>query len=305
MNSCIKLILFSLSFSAIAQSIGFNNFVPNYYDSETPVFVVLHGCKQKAEDILRDTYFTDYAEKNQAIVFTPEQSLMNNWDHCWNWFLPANQQSFIISETQTIMAELSSFLLIHDIQLNPVYLVGFSSGAAQALNLLACHPESFQGAALHSGIAYRVAQDVFEADQVIQTGPRESNEELAQKLASCSDEAQSWAHMKILLFHGSVDSRVVPANQVSIKNQFLSFYDYLDDKEFNNSHIYDSNFEVKTPIGKYPYQQETHEFYNNSILHSYLIQGLAHDWSGGNERLGRNDPLGPNATEMIFDILGN
>src|SRR6185436_10725099 len=51
-----------------------------------PLIVLLHGCKQSTEEIVRGTRFEALADKLGAYVLLPKQSESANPYGCWNWF---------------------------------------------------------------------------------------------------------------------------------------------------------------------------------------------------------------------------
>ena len=60
-------------------------------DALVPLEVMLHGCKQDAEDFARGTGMNDVAAREGFLVLYPEQRRKSNGMGCWNWFEPAHQ----------------------------------------------------------------------------------------------------------------------------------------------------------------------------------------------------------------------
>jgi hypothetical protein len=51
-----------------------------------PAIVLLHGCKQTPDDIVKGTRFEALADRMGAYVLLPKQSQSANPYGCWNWF---------------------------------------------------------------------------------------------------------------------------------------------------------------------------------------------------------------------------
>ncbi len=294
--------LLSLAPFVTNATITFDTYLPTNKNSKTAVYVVLHGCKQGPNDILADTRFQELADNYNYAIVTPKQNVMMNWDRCWNWFFPGNQMKAVGSEITTIMNYIRKFKRKNNLLNSKTFAIGFSAGAAQTMNLMACYPYEFDGIAVHSGIAYQGATDAWQAQEVIVKGPAYSNIELVYRMKGCSPLNQ-WKEKTIVLFHGKEDQRVVPANFTSIKNQIMGRLDLQDDGKLNNSHVVKEEYSEEKPYRKHPYTYEFTELKGDNHIHSYLVENMAHDWSGGPVRIGRNDPKGPDATAIIIDLF--
>lgn len=288
-----------------AHAISYDYWMPERTNDETRVFLALHGCKQEPEDLIRDTFLEEKVESDNIVIFAPDQQTWINFDRCWNWFFRHNQFSSTFSTTESIRNSFHLFKLQNNLLQNRTYGLGFSAGSGQLANLFACYPDEFDGVAFHSGIAYRSATGVEEAEAILTDGPSVSNEWLAENFNSCNDDQEMnlWGMKDILLFHGSDDERVVSDNFEAFEAQLLGHYDLLDDDEINNSALLNQYEEIYYPQEKYPYQIDIFEIEDNVMIQSIFVEGLGHDWSGGEERVGRNDPNGPQATEIILETF--
>lgn len=278
-------------------------FIPQGVNKKTPVIFVLHGCKQDANEFLRDNYLIEKA-KGKVAIYAPSQSLSQNIDKCWNWFLPFNQTRSHFSETKKLLDGLQRFKARNGLAENPVYLMGFSAGAAQVMNYLACYPDHFDGALVHSGLAYKVSDRIWDINYVIAYGPKRPHKELIEDFVACSNQERSYLDKKIMVFHGTNDFRVNIKNFNALEVQLVESFDYRDDGIRNGSFNFEEIHNTFT-INEYDYEYRSYK-YKKLHLEFYEIDKLRHDWSGGDERRNRNDPLGISATDKFLErILNN
>ena len=76
------------TFSSSADSRPYVVYTPANYQvgTATPLLVLLHGCKQTAEDFAVGTQMDQLAEQYGFIVLYPQQIHTSNRNLCWNWF---------------------------------------------------------------------------------------------------------------------------------------------------------------------------------------------------------------------------
>ena len=166
---------------------------------------MLHGCKQDPDDFAAGTGMNALAEEGRLLVAYPGQSGTANVSGCWNWFDPAHQSrdagepAILAGLTREIVAE---FGLPRD----RVFVAGLSAGGAMAAVMAETHPELFAAAGIHSGLAYRSANDVMSAFAAMRgQGGFDS--------ASGSGQAPG---PRLIVFHGTADRTVHPSNAESI-----------------------------------------------------------------------------------------
>lgn len=256
-----------------APSLASLIYTPTNFNKETAqIVVVIHGCLQSAESMSLGTGWDQIAEKNNLIVLYPQVPTQSNPLDCWGWYLSENQRPDS-GQVKLIMDEVKNLKTTYDLKNASVFVTGISSGAGLAANLLACHPDEFQGGALHSGMSYGVAQDLAAAQKVMSQGPSES-----PSSAPCKPQNFNGT---ILVIQGTSDKIVHPLNASRIIHDFTG--------EKNPS----SKDELKG--GGLSYTVSNYSTSGNPRGRLVMIQNLDHAWSGFSENLRNKVLLAPKA----------
>lgn len=269
-----------------------------------PLLVLLHGCKQNPNMILEGTGLEDAALKYDFVVMAPEQTVINNIDHCWNWFLDVNQVRSSFNEMGQIIGAIDAMVATSKIDRERVFLAGMSAGGVMAHNLSVCYPDYFASVAIHSGLAYKVAENMFEAQTVLTASQLKSPNYLGEMAFECSRDVRRKRLKQMILIHGNKDPRVDPYHMELISRTNEVMLDYRDDDSRNNSlKVTVKTAEKKTGDGysvvrtvkNYPKMDFTET--------SYLVKGMAHAWGGGKPISPNFDPKAPSSTELILNFL--
>lgn len=266
-----------------------------------PLVVVLHGCHQDARTIDGITRFSQLADRVGFAVMFPEQNPMWNAERCWNWFLPFHQARGT-GEPAWIAGAVRDAVARFRFDPSRVYVVGLSAGAAMANILASCYSELFAAVALHSGLEYLAAFNVFEAENALRIGGGLSAEQSARAAFACSGAVGR--RMPAIVVHGSEDRRVAFVNADQVFDQYLIYNDLADDGLKNGSFPYGSRRvrEGAVPGGR-AYRIEDAEIAGAAIVSRITVFGMAHAWSGGAPITPNGDPAGPDATSAIWDFF--
>ena len=266
---------------------------------EIPLLVLFHGCKMNSADILEVTELKKLAAIKNFALLTPDQSNSFNYDNCWNWFSPSNQEITSFSELSIIKGGIDWMVSRYPINLEKIFLAGFSAGAAISTNLFYCYPESFAGLAAHSGVAFKAADNVTQANNALTQGSKKTDKQLSKDAFACAKpNAAQLNAKKMILFHGSKDKRVVGKNALQANKQFVGFWDLADDGKWNHSvpvvvndsHVDNADFPtaiVRTTVGSYGW------------VELIQITNLDHRWSGGNLKNPYGQPESLDASEYL------
>lgn len=268
-----------------------------------PLLVALHGCKQDASIFLNGTGLKNVAESHEFYLLVPEQSVLHNIDHCWNWFLNFNQDYVPFNEMEQIISGIEFIKKSYLIDLDKIFVAGMSAGGAMAHNLTACYPDYFSGSVIHSGLAYKSAETLTEAQSVMTSTNQKTVEYLGKKMFECSRRATKHRLKKVLVIHGEDDPRVLALHGQRIQKVQEVWRDYLDDgkRNFSAKNIRTQK-SWKFPNG-YTVEQ-TDIIYKDFAERFLLVKGLKHAWGGGPILSNNFDPLAPSSNNFILSYFG-
>jgi poly(hydroxyalkanoate) depolymerase family esterase len=248
--------------------------------------VMLHGCTQSPEDFAAGTGMNGVAEENRLLVIYPAQTNRENPMACWNWFRPGDQRrdagepAIIAGLTESVRAQFG-------VPKARVFVAGLSAGGAMAAIMGETHPDLYAAVGVHSGLAFGSANDVSSAFSAMQ------GQEMEPGGLGGGRAVPDGACPRVIVFHGSADSTVHPANAGRIVGR----------------HVEDLARIVRSehaPAGE-------GRGYTRLVLPSedgvpalecWMIDGAGHAWSGGHPSGSYTDPRGPNASaEMVRFFL--
>jgi poly(hydroxyalkanoate) depolymerase family esterase len=285
---------------------GYKLWVPAGYGGKFPVplLLMLHGCTQTPDDFAAGTRMNEIADANRFLVAYPEQPSEANAYKCWNWFLPEHQ-SRGAGEPALLAAVVEQVRASYRVDAQRVYVAGVSAGAAMAVICGATYPDIFAAIGVHSGLQYKGATNLAEAlaAQTKGAGPDPNRQGLLayQTINGVKSGARK-AGIPVIVFHGSLDAAVNPANAEQVVKQWAQTDDYLDDDGDNNT--VDDRADATTNgtvAGGYTY---TKQIYNDAegkpLIEKWIVQGMKHAWSGGSAAGSYTDAKGPDASAEMW-----
>lgn len=262
----------SATFANASGSREYRVYIPKLQGKQpSGIVMMLHGCTQSPADFATGTGMNRVAETHGLIVVYPGQSRDANMQLCWNWFSPADQHHG--AGEPAILAGLAEHLKDqYDVATGRTFVAGLSAGAAMAVILGHTYPDVFAAVGAHSGLPYKSAHDVPSAFA-------------AMGGTGTGGALSSGPSVPTIVFHGTTDNTVNPANGQRIAdNARASGVELLDDGTTNGRR----------------YKRTTVLSGTAPALEHWVIDGLAHAWSGGNASGSYADPAGPDASaEMV------
>jgi len=252
-----------------------------------PLIVLLHGCKQDAQDFAHGTAMNALAEQHGFMVLYPEQIAKANSQMCWNWFEPGHQQlgrgepGMIAALTQHILGSHQAgngdrTLAIADP--SRVYIAGLSAGGAMAAVVAGLYPDVFAALGVHSGLPAGAAQNLLSAFAAMRLGAK----------------GEGVSALPTIVFHGYADKTVHPDNGENISDAAVA--------AFKASGL--PLLKQSSAVGDNKAQNAERVTYRGddglSYVEHWQINEGPHAWSGGDAKGSYTDPDGPSASEAML-----
>jgi poly(hydroxyalkanoate) depolymerase family esterase len=246
------------------------------------LIVMLHGCRQTADDFSVGTNMNAIAEEHDLLVVYPHQPSTANSMSCWNWFRPQDQArlggeaAIIAGITREVCGEF-------EVPQENVFVAGLSAGGAMAAVLGSTYPDLYSAIGIHSGLPYKCAHDVNSAFAAMR----------GQNGNSARASVGAGLRPRLIVFHGSADQTVAPANATLLWNDAVRSKPPGEVLELTASaggrtvdrRIFSASADVAS-------------------VEAWIIHGSGHAWSGGNPRGSYTEGDGPDASvEMVRFFL--
>lgn len=280
----------------VAPARTYRIYEPAALAADPCLLVVLHGCRQTAEDIAEGTRLNEHADERGWLVVYPEQAIAANKYGCWNWFDPANQRGD--GECAIIAAMQDAVRLRFGMEHAHTFLAGMSAGGALVSQLALRHRERWAAVAIHSGLPYGAATDPWGAQRAMREGALNLAAAQALRPASVAGAVPA------LILHGNEDSVVNRRNADLLMRQFLGWNGYFpNDSDWGNATLPPVDVaHLKTPYGHSYILRDYGEPGRTPVRECEVI-GMGHAWSGGDSALPYHDELGPDASALMVEFF--
>lgn len=262
-------------FQSATGTLAAELYTPTQAHRGMPLIVMLHGCTQTAGDFATGTGMNRLAGEQGCFVLYPEQSRKVNAQGCWNWFDVAHQSR---NRGEPALIAGITRQLIQEKAIDPaqVYIAGLSAGGAMAGIVAECYPDIFSAVGIHSGLPPGAASTVSEAFS-------------AMRGRALPTDAPTDT-VRTIVFHGSADRTVSPANADLIRERLLG----TSDEVTRERH------EIRKP-GKRNATVTRQRAADERMCHEFWrIHGGGHAWAGGNSHGTHTDPEGPDASAAMM-----
>jgi len=133
-------------------------YVPDNLPNPAPLVMVLHGCAQTHEDVLRDWGMQAAADRYHFILVAPYVTSWDLWDgirgdNCWGFWLPQHRQAGR-GEPEDLYQIALEVERGHPVDPQKRYVTGLSSGGAMSVILTVTHNDYWAAAAPAAGLPY-------------------------------------------------------------------------------------------------------------------------------------------------------
>ncbi|BAN25892.1 esterase PHB depolymerase [Caballeronia insecticola] len=263
---------------------------PKAAGDRLPLVVMLHGCKQNADEFAQGTRFNLLADKYGFAVLYPEQSKHDHAHRCWRWYDDSGgggggEAASVVSLVKAVVAE-------HDLDAERVYVAGMSAGAGLAALLAVRYPHVFAAVGLHSGVVFGEARSAIGAMDVMRRGSRTD----PVALIDTAVDVRDYPGMPAIIVHGELDSVVTSNNAEQLTKQFLRLNGFID--AAGNRRAGET-------------RQESHpdgvvsDYFKNGrrVVKTSIVRGLGHSWAGGDDTVAFHSSKGPDSSGVMWEFF--
>lgn len=266
-------------------------YIPDKTKGKRRLIVMLHGCTQDPDDLARGTRMNEVARERGVLVLYPEQPATANPLKCWNWFTAANQVRGA-GEPALLAAMIRKVIADQAINPSGVFIAGLSAGGAMTAILGATYPEMFSAIAVHSAIAYGLATDMSQA-LVAMRSPKADGAALGHAVVAAMGERRKI--LPVFIAQGSIDMSVNVAHAGLLVEQWLVANGHAGAPPIVG-HV--------ASTGGYSSDRSTYRAVNGRpLIEVWMVNGLAHAWSGGSKDGTYTDEKGPDISHAIVDFF--
>ncbi len=264
-----------------------------------PLLVMIHGCKQNADEFARGTRMNEIADSEGFAVLYAEQSSFANFRRCWNWFEPNTAAGQ--GECAIVLEMIVAAKKLTSIDRHRVYVAGMSSGAALAGLIGYHHPDLIAGVAMHSGLPPLANPSASSAVLAMKNGARLD----AAALSEAYWEIQADFPPPLMVIHGDADSRVHERNATASMRLWEALWEGAPDgaTAAEKTALTRVDKTVAATESSRGYTQTDLLRHGRIVARSLRVSGLAHAWSGGDATLDFNDARGPNVSALLWRFL--
>ena len=209
-------------FGSDPGSLSANTYIPESFQSNGPLVVVLHGSTQSAESYNLGSGWSTLADECGMALLFPGQKMTNNAARGFNWFKLGDSQRGG-GESLSIRQMIKQVVDDRAVDPSRVFITGLSSGGAMTSVMLATYPEVFAGGAIIAGLPYRTADNLMQALVRMKGYGGPSDRKLDALVRGASEYTGQWPTISV--WQGGRDTTVDSSNAGSIVRQWQKIHD--------------------------------------------------------------------------------
>jgi poly(hydroxyalkanoate) depolymerase family esterase len=260
------------------------------FNEPMPLVVMLHGCKQNADEFAQGTRINLLADRYGFAVLYPEQSKHDHAHRCWRWYDDSGGGGG--GEAASVVSLVNAIVEQHDLDGERVYVAGMSAGAGLAALLAVRYPHVFAAVGLHSGVVFGEAHSAIGAMDVMRRGSRSD----PVTLIDAAVDVRDYPGMPAIIVHGELDSVVTAANAEQLTKQFLRLNGFID-----------AAGNRRAGEGR----EETHpdgvvtDYVKNGrrVVKTSIVRGLGHAWAGGDDTVAFHSSKGQDSSAVMWEFF--
>lgn len=251
-----------------------------------PMLVMLHGCGQDAREFAWSTGMNRIAAREGFLVLYPEQERTAHPQGCWNWYDTRSGQA--LAEAATLVAAVEQAALLYGADRERLAVAGLSAGASMAALLGVRQPGLFRAVAMHSGVPPGVARSSGTAVRAMLGLGRAGPVPVGPALLAAE------ALPPLLVLHGSADAVVSSRNAAAAAELWAQSAGarLCKPREVRRGQ-------------RHAMQVTDYKCGRRTVATLCEVQGLGHAWSGGDARQRYGDPLGPDASRLVWRFVSS
>ncbi len=280
----------------------YTKYVPSDGAAGKPLLVMLHGCGQEPAEFARATGMNAVAEREGFTVVYPDQSSFANSFDCWNWYYDYNTERGS-GEGESITSIAQHEIAEESLDASRVYVAGFSAGAAMVPNLLVAYPDVYAAGGVHSGLEYDAAETATGATYAMTWGgpdPYYQGEDAYDAMQANGVVGE----VPTVVFHGTSDTTVYPINGDQATVQAIETNDLASDGVDDGNVDATPESDDSGTTGGYDWRRRQFEDGAGNVAVEYWeVEGMGHDWAGGDAGEAYTAPDAPDASEAMWTFF--
>lgn len=240
-------------------------FTPSSTNGKAPMVIVMHGCDQQAQSFAKETGWEMLAEKHGFFLLLPEQNKGNNGMGCFTWFEKGDvtRDNGEVASIKSMMDYMESN---HAIDSKRIFVTGLSAGATMTSALMASYPERISGGAIHSGVSYGCAFQMFQSFPCMFAPGNIPADQRGDYVRDASGSYRG-NYPTAFVIHGSNDVFVKPLNGDHSVAQWLNVHGASDTP----------NRVISVDGTNQKYDEYVKD--GKVVVRKLIIQGVGHGWS--------------------------
>ncbi len=236
-----------------------------------PLVMVLHGCRQRDDDIRRITDFDAVADREGFIVVYPFVTSYSGFRtrNCWGWWSPKEIHAGR-GEVEDLWQIIEEVKARHAVDERRIHVTGLSSGAGMAVAMMVAHAGRIASGAPVAGVPYHESPRAVSFGKVHQGRFKPVALIGAAMAASMGDARRP---VPILIVHSDGDATVDIQAAHNLRDSWAQCFriglDRISEKAGTTR---------GTPWRHTRYRDSG----RRSVIETLLLSGRGHGWYGGN-----------------------